>query len=237
MYRPGLTIVQESRVSWSVTCTPQPVSEGIIKPMEKNEMQTFSRKGLGALAIFAAGAVAAASAAAMWSGRRRTGSPVRSQPMDPQLIQLEEDTVDALMADEVVSRCGIDVGAVGPGVIELSGQVGTAEELRRAVAVAQKVNGVHTVLNRLTIGVEESRIRGTRERYTNGDSALHESHWYGVGVGTGRRRQGRSTDPKLRDDRVDMLTDAFEADAEDTAFDGAALNLGSQDGGSERSNM
>lgn len=156
----------------------------------------------------AVGAAAGVAAAAVWTVRRqRAGAPV----LDRERIDLEESVVDALLADDETARCAIEVAAIGPGVVELTGMVGTTAELRRALDVTEAVDGVRTVVNRLEVGVERSRRRERRRRYAEGDPALTEQHWYGVGVGMGRRRQG-DTGPDQRDDRVDMLTQQFETE-------------------------
>jgi|SRR5690554_6257230 hypothetical protein len=165
----------------------------------------------GAAWTMAVGAAAGVAAAALWTVRAR-GWPRRSRRMRGDLT-LEDRVVNALLEDEATSRCAIEVAAISPGVIELTGSVGTPAELRRAVEVTQGVSGVTTVVNRLEVGMEASRMSERRRRYEEGDPALREQHWYGVGVGTGRRRQGASTDPDRRDDRVDMLTEAFEEQA------------------------
>lgn len=159
----------------------------------------------------AVGAAAGVAAAAMWTVRARARRS-RAATRDPELAGLEESIVDALLDDAQTAHCGIEVAAVAPGVIELSGSVGTASELRRAVELTQGVDGVRTVVNRLEVGLERSRMSDRQRRYRSGDPALNEQRWYGVGVGTGRRRQGTSTDPDRRDDRVDMVTGEFEAE-------------------------
>ena len=168
----------------------------------------------------AVGAAAGVAAAALWTVRgrvRRADGPAARQ--DPELENLEQAVVDALLADEQTSRCAIDVGAIGPDIIELSGQVATPGELTRVVTVTQGVDGVRTVVNRVEVGMEQSRARERQRRYEEGDPALTEQHWYGVGVGTGRRRQGGETDPARRDDRVDMVTRQFEQERDERPED------------------
>ena len=165
----------------------------------------YSRAAAWSLAV---GAAAGVAAAAVWTVRRqRPAAPV----LDSERIDLEERVVDALMEDADTARSAIEVAAIGPGVVELTGMVATAPELRRAIDVTQAVEGVSTVVNRLEIGIERSRRRERRQRYDEGDPALTEQQWYGVGVGTGRRRQG-DTEPDRPDDRVDMVTQQFDDD-------------------------
>jgi hypothetical protein len=155
--------------------------------------------------------VAAGAAAAVyfgWRGLRRRRS--RQAEQATPFAALEAATVEALRGDERAGSRAIDVAALGAGIIELTGTVGTEEEARRAVEVAQRVDDVHTVVNRLAIGAVEEHIVRTRRRFDDGDPALTETHWYGVRVGTGRRRQGVSTDPERNDDRVDRVTRVLE---------------------------
>ncbi len=170
----------------------------------------ITKKSHGAVWTMAVGAAAGVAAAAIWTVRAR-GWP-RRRPETSADGGLEDQVVNALLQDEQTARCAIEVAALSPGVIELTGAVGTPAELRRAVEVTQRVDGVQTVVNRLEVGLERSRLTERQQRYESGDPALREQHWYGVGVGTGRRRQGVSTDPDRRDDRVDMVTRAFEAE-------------------------
>ncbi len=173
----------------------------------------ISRTTPGTAWTIAVGAAAGVAAAALWTVRAR-GWPRRTERTG-EYATLEDRVVNALLEDEATSRCAIEVAGISPGVIELTGGVGTPTELRRAVEVTQGVSGVNTVVNRLEVGMERSRMSERQQRYESGDPALRGQHWYGVGVGMGRRRQGASTDPDRRDDRVDMVTDAFEAQAEE----------------------
>ncbi len=170
----------------------------------------FRKPSHGAAWSMAVGAAAGVAAAAIWTVRARRMR--RPRVHSPELGGLEEGVVDALLEDPQTSRCAIEVAALSPGVVELTGLVGTSPELRRAVEVTQAVDGVRTVVNRLEVGLERSRMTERQRRYQSGDPVLSERQWYGVGVGTGRRRQGASTDPAQRDDRVDMVTDEFEAE-------------------------
>ena len=167
----------------------------------------------------AVGAAAGVAAAALWTVRGRMRRPAPTW-QDGELADLEQAVVDALLADEQAGRCGVDVGAIAPGVIELTGEVATPPELMRVVEVTQGVDGVRTVVNRVEVGAVQARARERQQRYAAGDPSLREQHWYGVGVGTGRRRQSVETDPPRRDDRVDMVTDAFEQERNERPGDG-----------------
>lgn len=165
-------------------------------------MLNDTRRDEGLLPIIAAAVVGVAgTAAALWIARRRDG---RVHP-GLERSRLERSVRDILREDETLSRRGMLVSEIGPGVVELAGIVETAEEMQRAVAGAQKVDGVTTVVNRLTIRTEESRLAATRSRFADGDPSLTETHWTGMGVGMGRRRQSPETDPDRRDDHVRMI--------------------------------
>lgn len=108
--------------------------------------------------------------------------------------ELEERVLEAFRNDPILSERAVDIGAVEDRIIELTGWVNSEEESHQAVAVARGVPGVETVVNRLAIRNEEDLFDDAAERYENGDPALSEGHWEGQLVGTGRRRQGNSTE-------------------------------------------
>lgn len=126
--------------------------------------------------------------------------------------RLEDDVVSALSSDAVLGGRPIEVAMLTDGIIELTGSVGTEEEGQLAVERAQDVPAVRTVLNRLDVGMLESHLAETRRRYDEGEPGLHETHWYGMRVGTGRRRQGHETDPDRPDDKVPMKSRDLGAD-------------------------
>jgi len=70
--------------------------------------------------------------------------------------QLEQDVLEAFLADPVFRERAVDIGALEPSVIELSGWVATKAERMRATAVARKVPGVDTVINELLVGDPDS---------------------------------------------------------------------------------
>jgi len=141
---------------------------------------------------------------------RRRRAPI------PELKQLERMVVSRLREDEILSRRGIEVAAIAPGLIELSGRVGSDDEAHHAAEVVQTVTGVQTVLNRLDVADLETRLRRGRRRFLTMEPALR---WYGGGVGLGRRRQGRQTDPMRRDEHVDMVERELAADAAEALED------------------
>ncbi len=119
--------------------------------------------------------------------------------------ELEERVLEAYHNDPVLSERAVDIGAIDEGIIELSGWVYSAEESEHAVTVARGTPGVDTVVNRLAVRAEEDRIEESVEHYTEGDDQYTEAHWEGQRVGTGRTRQGNSSDPgRHADPKVDL---------------------------------
>src|SRR5688500_1676737 len=136
--------------------------------------------------------------------------------------ELEERVLEAFRNDPILSERAVDIGAVEERIIELTGWVNSDEESHQAVAVARGVPGVETVVNRLAIRSDEDLFDDAAQRYEDGDPSLTEAHWEGQLVGTGRRRQGNSTeidrhaDPHTVLEERSMSTDkAFMSAADD----------------------
>jgi len=136
--------------------------------------------------------------------------------------ELEERVLEAFRNDPILSERAVDIGAVEERIIELTGWVNSDDESHQAVAVARGVPGVETVVNRLAIRDDEDLFDDAAQRYENGDPALTEAHWESQLVGTGRRRQGNSTeidrhaDPHTVLEERSMSTDkAFMSAADD----------------------
>jgi hypothetical protein len=116
---------------------------------------------------------------------------------------LEERVLEAFRNDPVLCERAIDIGGIGEATIELAGWVLTDDEAEYAITIARGVPGVRTVVNRIAIGEEEERVADHARLFAEGDNAHTEAHWEGNTVGTGRRRQGNSTetdrhaDPRL----------------------------------------
>jgi hypothetical protein len=118
---------------------------------------------------------------------------------------LETRVLEAFRNDPILSERAIDIGSVGDRIIELAGWVESDEEAEHAVTIARGVPDVDTVVNRISIGDEERRVRETKRRVKEGDPSLTETHWEGGTVGTGRRRQGTSQEPdRHADPKVDL---------------------------------
>ena len=167
-----------------------------------------------ALWILAAGVLAGFATATVLAlrARRRRGPGVA---VSERLGGLEDVVIKALRSDSVLRSRAIDVAAVAPGIVELTGAVESEEEAHHAVDVVQGVPVVRTVLNRLNVSEFERRLR----RQRGSDRGEGGSRWYGMGVGMGRRRQARTTDPDRRDDRADMVENALTPRLEDVLED------------------
>lgn len=127
---------------------------------------------------------------------------------------LEERVLEAYMNDPILSERAVDIGEIGTGIIELAGWVETDEEADHAVTIARGVPDVDTVVNRLTVGVEEDVLEENFDRFAEGDSALTESHWEGQQVGTGKRRQGSSKDIDRHADPRTEINDKWLSERE-----------------------
>lgn len=166
----------------------------------------------------AAGAAASASAVAyaVLRGVRTLRGRRVSEPLT-ELDVLEDAAVDALRRDSTTGVCAIDVAAVSPGIIELTGVVPRHEVGQRASRLLHALPGVRTVISRLEVGSFEARLAGNRERQARGEPSTRERRWYGVRVGTGRRRQSPDTEPARNDDTVERKTRELEVSADDLA--------------------
>jgi BON domain-containing protein len=172
-----------------------------------------------ALWLLAAGVLAGFATATLLGLRRRRR---RAETPSGRLAELEDAVIRALRADPILRTRAIDVAAVAPGIVELTGSVETEEEAHHAVDVVQGVLVVSTVLNRLNLGEFERRLRKQRGAARAEASG---SRWYGMGVGMGRRRQSRTTDPDRRDDRADMIDNALAPRSDDAVNDADDVNL------------
>ncbi len=117
--------------------------------------------------------------------------------------ELEERVLEAFRNDPVLSERAVDIGAIGNGIIELTGWVHEPDESQHAVTITRGTPGVETVVNRLTVRDEDERLQHLAEDYSAEET--HEGHWEGQGVGTGRRRQGTSQEEDRHDDPAPLL--------------------------------
>ncbi|MFL5578939.1 MAG: BON domain-containing protein [Gemmatimonadaceae bacterium] len=128
--------------------------------------------------------------------------------------ELEERVLEAFRNDPILAERAVDIGAVGEGIIELTGWVHAENEADHAVTLTRGVPGVETVVNRLAIRREEDELTRTAQRVAEGDPALTEARWEGQGIGTGRRRQGNSAEPDRHADPRAELQDRWMEDRE-----------------------
>jgi hypothetical protein len=135
---------------------------------------------------------------------------------------LEDRVLTAFRNDPILSERAVDIGAIGEGIIELTGWVHSDDEAEHAMTLTRGVPGVDTVVNRLAVRDAENNFRSAKRRYEAGDDSLTEARWEGQQVGTGRRRQGTSADPDRHADPKPELEERWlseeqsvEAAAED----------------------
>ncbi len=128
--------------------------------------------------------------------------------------ELEERVLEAYRHDPILGERAVDIGAIGDGVIELTGWVHSDDEADHAVTLARGIVDVTTVVNRLAVRDDESLYERNALRYASGDPAFTEAHWEGQGVGTGRRRQGSSAEIDRHEDPKGPLEDRWQNEAE-----------------------
>lgn len=75
----------------------------------------------------------------------------------PDETELEERVLEAFHNDPVLAERAIDIGAIGTGVIELTGWVQASWEIGHAVTLARGVPDVTTVVDRLAVRDGEKR--------------------------------------------------------------------------------
>lgn len=159
-------------------------------------------------ALWTALGVSAGVATGLWLWRRQGERevPQLSAPRGwTQPRGSGAEVAEALRRDRTLGRRSVEVDSIAEGVIELTGQVATQAEARKAVEIAQSTRGVYTVVNRLTLEEEESHLSETQRRRRDGAPELQERHHYGMGVGMGTRRQSPDTDPDRPSDKQKIL--------------------------------
>lgn len=139
------------------------------------------------------------------------------------------EVADALQRDRLLRGRSIEVDSISEGVIELTGQVKTRDEARRAVEIAQSTSGVYTVVNRLALTEEESHLAETQRRRREGAPELQERGHTGMGVGMEARRQSPDTDPDRPSDKQKMLDRELDvANVEDMPDGGSDPTSGAE---------
>src|SRR5512132_4145178 len=81
---------------------------------------------------------------------------------------LEDRVLTAFRNDPILSERAVDIGAVGEGIIELTGWVHSDDEAEHAITLTRGVPGVDTVVNRLAVRDEEHNFRAPSQRYAAG---------------------------------------------------------------------
>jgi hypothetical protein len=79
-----------------------------------------------------------------------SASAARRTRVDPE-AELEARVLETFKNDPVLMDRPIDIGAIGTGIIELTGWVDAAPEVRHATTLTRGTIGVHTVVNRLLV--------------------------------------------------------------------------------------
>lgn len=74
----------------------------------------------------------------------------KSKPIDDE-AELEARVLETFRNDPVLVDRPIDIGAIGTGIIELTGWVDAPGEVRHATTLTRGTIGVHTVINRLMV--------------------------------------------------------------------------------------
>jgi hypothetical protein len=129
--------------------------------------------------------------------------------------ELEERVLEAFRNDPTLSERAIDIGAIGRGIIELTGWVHADEESQHAVTLTRGVPGVDTVVNRLAVREEEERLDSSARSYESGETET-SPRWEGMGVGIGRPRQGTSADPGRHADPRPVLEERWQREEQMT---------------------
>lgn len=129
--------------------------------------------------------------------------------------ELEERVLEAFHNDPILAERAVDIGALGEGIIELSGWVHTEDEADHAVTLTRGVPGVNTVVNRLDVRAEVDELEDAARRVSEGDPALTGARWEGNRVGTGRRRQGTSAEPDRHADPKVTLEDRWMSEEQE----------------------
>jgi hypothetical protein len=105
------------------------------------------------------------------SDRSAMGAASDAEHEVPGETELEERVLEAFHNDPVLAERAIDIGAIGTGVIELTGWVQASWEIGHAVTLARGVPDVTTVVDRLAVRDGEKR-RDHSGRHYSGDAPL-----------------------------------------------------------------
>ena len=161
------------------------------EPLENSSSMSNANSNSGSgVPTASRGGSAGASAGAPAGGP--AGTP-NTSGSDDDGEALEERVLEAFRNDPVLSERAVDIGAIGRGIIELTGFVQAEDESHNAVVLTRGVPGVVTVVNRLEVREDEQRFEQAAAQYEAGD-APGGAMWEGMQMGIGRPRQGTSQD-------------------------------------------
>jgi len=128
---------------------------------------------------------------------RRRSDELDDEASDTEIDEddeaLEERVLEAFRNDPILAERAIDIGAIGDGIIELTGWVHEPDEATHAVTITRGVPGVETVVNRLDVRLADAEE--PLEIEDDPSAPIPGGRWEGQQVGTGRRRQGNSSEP------------------------------------------
>lgn len=170
------------------------------------------KKSTAATWVIVAGVVLTGAAAA-YAFKRLMGSEGMARLRS--MRGLEKRVLQALLNDEIARTEGIDIAALGGGIIELSGMVESRENARHVIELVDSLPGVHAVVNRMEVRSVESQLERNRKQFTG----TERTRWFGGSVGIGKRRQSFDTDPHRRDDHIDLLSRSLQPNRDDTLTD------------------
>ncbi len=140
-------------------------------------------------------------------GRLREHDDEYDSEINEEDEALEERVLEAFRNDPTLSERAIDIGAIGDGIIELTGWVREPDEATHAVTITRGVPGVETVVNRLDVRL--AGAEGAAEIDDEPKAPLQGGRWEGQQVGTGRRRQGNSSETDRHADPKPELEDRW----------------------------
>jgi hypothetical protein len=83
-------------------------------------------------------------------------------------VELEERVLEAFRNDPVLSERAVDIGAIGDGIIELTGWVHAPAEVAHASTLARGVPDVDTVVNGLVVRDDLDAIADEADRRASG---------------------------------------------------------------------
>jgi len=146
-------------------------------------------------------------------GRHRDGDEDDVEDDESEIEEddeaLEERVLEAFRNDPILAERAVDIGAIGDGIIELTGWVHEPDEATHAVTITRGVPGVETVVNRLDVRAAGSEERTDMDIDDDPSTPLPGGRWEGQQVGTGRRRQGNSSEADRHADPKPELEDRW----------------------------